>query len=210
MELCQPLSVEIQGGQKWLELIMRNYNTGSLYNKFYKKGIENPYGLVIAGGMQEWDKFPEPIFTPTTKETDGDDPIRTSIIETALPEVVEMVKDIFADFTQFADQRGYVIVDTKFELFQNSQWEIVFGDEILTPESSRFIRKEDFESGNYKSPDKQIIRDIGHKFNWQDKWKNHKSLNPEAKSLPVSNDITSSDKRDIINGYTKIYEAFQK
>ena len=58
-------------------------------------------------------------------------------------EIVTGLENLFKDFTKFAQDRGIVVVDTKFEIFVNSKGEWVLGDEVLTPESSRFISKED-------------------------------------------------------------------
>ncbi len=82
---------------------------------------------------------------------------------------------LFKEFTVYAEGNGIIVVDTKFEIFINSKGDWVLGDEVLTPESSRFISKEDFEAQNYISMDKQILRDFGKKENWKEKAKEVKS-----------------------------------
>lgn len=99
------------------------------------------------------------MFTPTTKDK-SDTPIPSEIVRSQHPEIIRKLQELFREFTEFAYEKGYVIVDTKFEVFINSQGEWCLGDEILTPESSRFIKREDFEAGRYISADKQIIRNL--------------------------------------------------
>jgi phosphoribosylaminoimidazole-succinocarboxamide synthase len=206
LELCNPLSMEIDGREQWLELIMRNYNTGSLYNKFYKKSIPNPYGIDIPVWMNEWDKFPEPIFTPTTKDK-NDTPVNSALVREIFPELIVKIERLFAEFTEYMYEKGYVVVDTKVEVFINSRWEPVLGDEIFTPESSRFIKKEDFEAGRYISADKQIIRNLGIEFKWQERWVDLLKENPKAKLLPVAHEITSDMKVQVIWWYNNILSA---
>ena len=99
------------------------------------------------------------LFTPTTKDK-NDTPIKSEVVRKQCPEIIESLQKLFKEFTDFCYERGYVIVDTKFEVFINSRGEWALGDEILTPESSRFIKREDFEAGKYVSADKQIIRNL--------------------------------------------------
>lgn len=89
-------------------------------------------------------------FTPTDK-TKSDNPIPAHIVEKGLKDagyedIIPKLQALFAEFTAFALERGYVVIDTKFEVFINSKGEWILGDEILTPESSRFIKIADFEA----------------------------------------------------------------
>jgi phosphoribosylaminoimidazole-succinocarboxamide synthase len=92
----------------------------------------------------------------------------------------------------------------KFEIFINSKDEWVLGDEVLTPESSRFISKEDFEAQNYISMDKQILRDFGKEQNWKEQ---AKSLAPGQK-LEVN--VPQEIKDKILSGYTTILNRLSK
>ena len=204
VELCKPISIEIEWRTVGIELIFRKFLTGSLYKKY--RAWEDPYGLNLPEGLSEWHKFEEVMFTPTTKEK-SDIPIRANIVEEAFPEIVNKLKKLFQDFTAYAYDRGYVLVDTKFEIFINSKWEWVLWDEMLTPESSRFIKVEDFEKGNYIAADKQIIRALWIKFWWVDKFEALKEVNPDAKVLPVGNDVTNDDKERVIWSYKAVYDA---
>merc|ERR1711879_1008394 len=106
--------------------------------------------------------------------------------------------------TKFAHDNGIVIVDTKFEIFINASGEWVLGDEVLTPESSRFIALEDFEAANYISMDKQIFRDFGKANNWKEKSKDLKA----GEKLEV--DVPDSIKNTILDGYTTILNRLSK
>ena len=151
IQLARALSIDLPNiGETGLELIFRNYLTGSLY-KLYKKG-EDPYGLNLPEGLEEWHKFEKPIFTPTTKGK-IDEPLDYKMVESEHPEIVEHLEKLFVAYSEFAESRGIILIDTKFEIFGDR-----LGDEILTPESSRFILKSDFEQGKYISMDKQILR----------------------------------------------------
>ncbi len=120
------------------------------------------------------------------------------------PEIVSSLEKLFKDFTKYAYDNGIVVVDTKFEIFVNSKGEWVLGDEVLTPESSRFISLENFEAGNYISMDKQILRNFAKKNSWKEK---AKDLKPGQK-LDV--EVPASIKDEILNGYSTIKERLSK
>ena len=189
IQLAKPLSINVPGiGKTGLELIFRNYLTGSLY-KLYKQG-KDPYGLNLPKGLEEWYKFDEPIFTPTTKGT-SDEPLDYKFVLDTYPEEVTQLMNLFKKFTDFAEQKGIVLVDTKFEMFGD-----MLGDEILTPESSRFIRKSDFEEGKYYSMDKQILRNYAKEQGWIEK-------GTKGQLLYVT--IPKEIKQKILYGYQEIY-----
>jgi phosphoribosylaminoimidazole-succinocarboxamide synthase len=114
------------------------------------------------------------------------------------------MENLFKSFTQYALDNGIVIVDTKFEIFINSKGEWVLGDEVLTPESSRFISKEDFDAGNYISMDKQILRDFGKAQNWKEQAKSLKA----GEKLEVN--VPQEIKDKILSGYTTILNRLSK
>ncbi len=190
IQLAKPNTIVLQDeGEVGLELIFRKYLTGSLY-KLYKKG-EDPYGLNLPEGLEEWHKFDEPIFTPTTKGK-VDIPLKSSLVEKKYPELVKSLQDLFLAYSEYAEQRGIVLVDTKFELFEDK-----LGDEILTPESSRFILKSDFDQGRYISMDKQILRD------W---FKSEGYLDFATKGEVLEVQIPQDIKQAVLAGYQKIYD----
>lgn len=147
------------------ELIYRHHIGGSVYKKY----IEND-GYVaekyLPPNLPKWSKLEEPIFTPTTKADDGHDlPVEPSKFFEATgntgSDIVHMLSDMYADAYEYAEKRGILILDTKFE---SSDSCVV--DEILTPDSSRFADKEDWEKAlaNGKEPtfyDKEVVRQWG-------------------------------------------------
>ena len=201
MELCKPLEAEIDGEVVQFEFIFRNYLTGSLFEACQKGN--DPYGLVLSSDLEQWHKFETPIFTPTTKGI-KDIPLNTAKVREIFPEIISSLEKLFKEFTQFAEDNGIVIVDTKFEAFVNANGEWVLGDEVLTPESSRFIAKKDFDNGNFISMDKQILRDFGKKENWKEK---AKELNAGEK-LEV--EVPDSIKNTILDGYSTILKSLTK
>jgi len=200
MELCKPLEAEIDGEVVQFEFIFRNYLTGSLYEA-YKNGNE-PYGLELSSDLEQWHKFDAPIFTPTTKGI-KDVPLNSGVVREKFPEIISSLEKLFKAFTEFAQKNGIIVVDTKLEVFLNSRGEWVVGDEVLTPESSRFIAKEDFDNGAYISMDKQILRNFGIEDNWKEK---AKSLNSGEK-LEVN--VPDSIKNGILNGYETILKRLK-
>ena len=201
MELCKPLEAEVNGDVVQFELIFRNYLTGSLFDACQNN--LDPYGLNLASGLKQWHKFETPIFTPTTKGV-KDEPLNSQKIRELFPEIISSLEKLFKDFTAFAYERGIIVVDTKFEIFVNSKNEWVLGDEVLTPESSRFISKEDFDAQNYISMDKQILRDFGKEDNWKEKAKALKS----GEKLDVL--VPQAIKDKILSGYTTILNRLSK
>jgi len=201
MELCKPLEAEIDGEVVQFEFIFRNYLTGSLYEACQTGN--DPYGLDLSSDLEQWHKFVTPIFTPTTKGV-KDIPLNTAKVREVFPEIITSLENLFKDFTQFAESNGIVIVDTKFEAFVNDNGEWVLGDEVLTPESSRFIAKENFDKGEFISMDKQILRDFGKKDNWKEK---AKELS-DGQKLDV--EVPDSIKNTILNGYSTIHQNLSK
>jgi phosphoribosylaminoimidazole-succinocarboxamide synthase len=201
MELCKPLEAEIDGEVVQFEFIFRNYLTGSLFEAC--QNGQDPYGLELSSSLEQWHKFETPIFTPTTKGV-KDIPLNTAKVREVFPEIISSLEKLFKDFTQFAENNGIIIVDTKFEAFVDSDGKWVLGDEVLTPESSRFIAKENFDNANFISMDKQILRDFGKKENWKEKSKDLKA----GEKLEVV--VPDSIKNTILNGYSIILDSLSK
>ncbi|MAD42657.1 MAG: phosphoribosylaminoimidazolesuccinocarboxamide synthase [Arcobacter sp.] len=201
MELCKPLEAEIDGDVVQFEFIFRNYLTGSLYEAC--QNGNDPYGLNLSSDLKQWHKFETPLFTPTTKGI-KDLPLNSKLVREKFPEIISSMEKLFIDFTKFAYDNGIVVVDTKFEIFVDEQGQWVLGDEVLTPESSRFIALEDFEKENFISMDKQILRNFGKENNWKEKSKALKN----GEKLEV--DVPDSIKNTILNGYTTILNSLSK
>ncbi|MDD7409455.1 MAG: phosphoribosylaminoimidazolesuccinocarboxamide synthase [Anaerovoracaceae bacterium] len=155
-----------------VECIVRGYITGSGWAGYQKDGMV--CGIKLPEGLKESQKLDQPIYTPSTKAEIGDhdenvDFERTvEVIEKEFPgkgrEYAEKVRDytlaLYNKCAEYALGRGIIIADTKFEFGVNEEGEVVLGDEMLTPDSSRFWPLEGYEVGKSQpSYDKQFVRD---------------------------------------------------
>ena len=124
-----------------IECIVRGYITGSGWASYQKTG--KVCGIELPEGLKESDKLPEPIYTPSTKAEIGDYTIA-----------------LYKKCAEYALSKGIIIADTKFEFGLDEEGNIVVGDEMLTPDSSRFWPVEGYEPGHGQpSFDKQFARD---------------------------------------------------
>ena len=129
-----------------IECIVRGYITGSGWASYKKDGTV--CGIKLPEGLQECDKLPEPIYTPSTKAEIGDHDENISFIA------------LYKKCADYALTRGIIIADTKFEFGLDEDGNVVLGDEMLTPDSSRFWPLEGYEPGHGQpSFDKQFVRD---------------------------------------------------
>lgn len=164
-----------------VECIVRGYLSGSGWNDYKKTGSIS--GIKLPANLRESDKLPEPIFTPTTKEEVGvhDQTIDFNKTKDVIgAEAAEKIRDksiaLYKKASEIAAQKGIIIADTKFEFGFYSN-EIILIDEALTPDSSRFWPKNDYEPGRpQKSFDKQFARDYLLSIGWNQK--------PPAPHLP--------------------------
>ena len=155
-----------------IECIVRGYITGSGWNSYKENGTV--CGIKLPAGLKESDKLPEPIYTPSTKAEIGDHDENISfeqsidVLEKKFPgkglEYARILKDstiaLYKKCSEYALERGIIIADTKFEFGLDENDNIVIGDEMLTPDSSRFWPLEGYEPGHSQpSFDKQFVRD---------------------------------------------------
>ena len=155
-----------------IECIVRGYITGSGWASYQKTG--EVCGIRLPEGLKESDKLPEPIYTPSTKAELGDHDENISfeqsigVLEKAFPghgeEYAAKIRDctiaLYKKCADYALARGIIIADTKFEFGLDGEGNVVLGDEMLTPDSSRFWPLEGYEPGHGQpSFDKQFVRD---------------------------------------------------
>ena len=155
-----------------IECIVRGYITGSGWESYKKDGTV--CGIRLPEGLQECAQLPEPIYTPSTKAEIGDHDENISfeksieVLEKAFPghgqEYAETIRDctiaLYKKCADYALTRGIIIADTKFEFGLDEDGKVVLGDEMLTPDSSRFWPLEGYEPGHGQpSFDKQFVRD---------------------------------------------------
>lgn len=155
-----------------VECIVRGYITGSGWASYQKTG--KVCGIQLPEGLSESEKLPEPIYTPSTKAEIGDHDENISyeesikVLEKAFPghgeEYASKIRDytiaLYKKCAEYALTKGIIIADTKFEFGLDENGEIILGDEMLTPDSSRFWPLEGYEKGKSQpSYDKQFVRD---------------------------------------------------
>ncbi|MBN2478033.1 phosphoribosylaminoimidazolesuccinocarboxamide synthase [Candidatus Micrarchaeota archaeon] len=162
-----------------IECVVRGYLTGSGYKEYSKTG--EVCGIKLPEGLKNGSKLENPIFTPATKAETGHD---INIDEQQAKEIVgndtfEFAKNKAVELYKFGRdyvlERGLVLADTKFE-FGIFNEEIILIDEILTPDSSRYWLKSDYEKGKLLSLDKQYVRDYLETLDW--------NKQPPAPTLP--------------------------
>jgi phosphoribosylaminoimidazole-succinocarboxamide synthase len=155
-----------------IECIVRGYITGSGWASYKKNGTV--CGIKLPEGLNECDKLPEPIYTPSTKAEIGDHDENISyeqsieVLEKEFPgkgeEYAKKLRDctlaLYNKCADYARTKGIIIADTKFEFGLDEDGNIVVADEMLTPDSSRFWPVDGYEPGHGQpSFDKQFVRD---------------------------------------------------
>ncbi len=154
-----------------LECVVRGYLTGSGWKDYQSTGAV--CGHVLAEGLRDSDKLPEPIFTPATKAQEGHDEnidrdrAAELIGRQRLEEVEQTVIELYRFASEYAAERGILIADTKFELGLDGDGRLVLADEAFTPDSSRFWPADTYEPGRAQpSFDKQFVRDYCETLGW--------------------------------------------
>jgi len=178
-EICKPYTEMLRGRSILvkkakplpIECVVRGYISGSGWKSYQESG--SVCGIKLPDGLQESEKLPEPIFTPSTKEEVGTHDVNINFEEAVkiigrnlAEKVKEISLSIYKKGVELADKKGIIIADTKFEfgVFEN---DIILIDELLTPDSSRFWPKESYSPGqSQKSYDKQYLRDYLISINW--------------------------------------------
>ena len=155
-----------------VEAIVRGYLIGSGWKDYQQSG--QVCGIDLPDGLKMAQKLPKTLFTPSTKAAVGDHDENIafdSMIELIGEKLATQVRDIsiriFEQASAYAEQRGIMIADTKFEFGTDDQGKLHIMDEMLTPDSSRFWEKDLYQVGTSpKSFDKQFIRDYLNTLNW--------------------------------------------
>jgi phosphoribosylaminoimidazole-succinocarboxamide synthase len=173
-----------------IECVARGYISGSGWKEYRQHGTV--CGIKLPTGLKESDKLPEPIFTPATKATTGHDEnvsfehVVSLIGEPLAARLRDLTLNIYTRAAEYAETRGIIIADTKFE-FGFVGDELVLGDEVLTPDSSRFWPAETYKPGGAQfSFDKQFVRDYLESIHW--------NKQPPAPLLPEEVAVKTSEK----------------
>ncbi len=189
-----------------VECVVRGYITGSGWKDYQASGAVS--GIELPAGLRESQQLPQPIFTPSTKAEVGHD--EAIDFERAAELVgdqalMERVRDISIELYSFAAEhareRGVILADTKFELGLDANGELVVGDEVLTPDSSRYWPVEGYELGRGQpSFDKQYVRDWAAGSGW--------NKLPPAPAIP--DDVVAGTRARYVEAYELITgEPFQ-
>lgn len=181
-----------------IECIVRGYITGSAWKEYERQGTM--HGRPLPSGLLEASKLPEPVFTPSTKATDGHDENISYeravelIGEDLASKVRDVVLTIYQTGAEWAAARGIIIADTKFELGL-IDGELVLADEVMTPDSSRFWPADQWNPGQTPpSFDKQPVRDYLDGLDWD------KAPPPP----PLPSEVVGSTRMRYIEAYERI------
>jgi phosphoribosylaminoimidazole-succinocarboxamide synthase len=183
-----------------VECIVRGYLSGSGWKDYQQTGSVS--GVKLPEGLRESDRLPAVIFTPSTKATEGHDEAidldraAELIGDRALAERVRDVSiAVYEKAAEHARTRGIILADTKFELGLDEHGELTLGDEVCTPDSSRFWPADQYEPGRGQpSFDKQFVRDWASSTGWD--------RTPPAPAIPA--DIVGKTRAKYVEAYELI------
>ncbi len=154
-----------------VECIARGYLAGLGLKEYERDGAIS--GTPLPAGLVEGSKLPQPIFTPTTKATEGHDEFLdyADVIADLGPDLAERLRDltlaVYTRGAEIAARSGVIIADTKLEFGLAADGTLVLGDELLTPDSSRFWPVDDWKPGGAQhSLDKQFVREWSNSTGW--------------------------------------------
>ena len=183
-----------------VECVVRGYITGSGWKDYQATGSVS--GIELPPGLRESDKLPTPIFTPSTKAEEGHDEAIDFDRAAELVgdrDLMGRVRDVSIGLYGFAAdharERGVILADTKFEFGLDPSGELVVGDEVLTPDSSRYWPADTYEPGHGQpSFDKQYVRDWASGSGWD--------KTPPAPEVPE--DVVEGTRARYVEAYEKI------
>lgn len=183
-----------------VECIVRGYITGSGWKDYQATGVVS--GVELPAGLRESDQLPEPIFTPSTKAEVGHD--EAIDFERAAQligdrDLAQQLRDVsvavYKHCAEHARARGVILADTKFELGLDADGVLTLGDEVCTPDSSRFWPADEYEPGRGQASfDKQYVRDWASSTGWD--------RNPPAPEIPA--EVVSRTREKYIDAYERI------
>jgi phosphoribosylaminoimidazole-succinocarboxamide synthase len=183
-----------------VECVVRGYLSGSGWKDYQRAGSVS--GVALPDGLTESDQLPEPIFTPSTKATVGHDEAidfegAVELIgDRALAERARDVSiAVYKRAAEHARERGIILADTKFELGLDADGVLTLGDEVCTPDSSRFWPADQYQPGRTQpSFDKQFVRDWATATGWD--------RTPPAPAIP--DDVVAKTRAKYVEAYELI------
>jgi phosphoribosylaminoimidazole-succinocarboxamide synthase len=189
-----------------VECVVRGYITGSGWKDYKATGKVS--GIELPEGLRESDRLPEPIYTPSTKAEEGhDDAIdfEQTVELAGSRELAEKLRDatlaVYSRVAEYALERGVILADTKFEFGLDPNGELVLGDEVCTPDSSRFWPADSYEPGRSQpSFDKQYVRD----------WASGTGWDKAPPAPPIPDDVVAATRERYVTAYERLAgEPFQ-
>jgi phosphoribosylaminoimidazole-succinocarboxamide synthase len=184
-----------------VECVVRGYITGSGWKDYQASGAV--CGIELPAGLRESEQLPEPIFTPATKAELGEHDENVDFDRAAeivgdrplLEELRRLSLAIYEQGAAHARERGIILADTKFEFGRRPDGTVVLGDEVLTPDSSRFWPADGYEPGRGQpSFDKQYVRDWASGSGWDKR--------PPAPALP--DEVVEGTRARYLEAYERI------
>ncbi|HZB77917.1 MAG TPA: phosphoribosylaminoimidazolesuccinocarboxamide synthase [Solirubrobacteraceae bacterium] len=183
-----------------VECIVRGYITGSGWKDYQRSGSVS--GVRLPDGLQESEQLPEPIFTPSTKAEEGHD----EAIDLARAgelvgsdELAARLRDVsiavYSAVAAHARERGVILADTKFEFGLDAAGTLTLGDEVCTPDSSRFWPLDEYAVGRGQpSFDKQYVRD----------WASGTGWDKSPPAPPIPGDVVAATRERYVTAYEKL------
>ena len=186
------------------ECVARGYLTGSGLKEYNANGTV--CGIELPEGLVEASRLPEPIFTPATKAEQGDHDENVSferVVQDLGQERAEQLRDetlrIYSAAAKIAEEKGIILADTKFEFGLDSEGNLVLGDEVLTPDSSRYWLADTYAEGIVQpSFDKQYVR------NWLTSEESGWDVESETQPPVLPDDIVAATRLRYIEAYERL------
>ncbi len=183
-----------------VECVVRGYLSGSGWKDYQATGAV--CGIGLPAGLRESDRLPEPIFTPTTKAATGHDEaidfegaVRLAGDRAVAERLREISIAVYEHAAEHARRRGIILADTKFEFGLAADGSLTLGDEVCTPDSSRFWPADEYEPGHGQpSFDKQFVRDWASSTGWD--------RTPPAPAIP--DDVVARTREKYLDAYERI------
>ena len=183
-----------------VECVVRGYITGSGWKDYQATGKVS--GIELPPGLRESEQLPEPIFTPSTKAEEGHDEAIDFDQAAELAgsqELAAKLRDasleVYDRIARHARSRGIILADTKFEFGLDAGGALVLGDEVCTPDSSRFWPADEYEVGRGQpSFDKQYVRD----------WASGTGWDKAPPAPPIPDDVVAATRERYVTAYEKL------
>jgi phosphoribosylaminoimidazole-succinocarboxamide synthase len=180
-----------------VEAVVRGYLSGSGWKDYQATGAVS--GIELPGGLRESDQLPEPIYTPSTKADEGHDEaidFERTVELIGDRELAERVRDttlaVYSAIAGHARTRGVILADTKFEFGLDADGVLTLGDEVATPDSSRFWPADQYEPGRAQpSFDKQYVRD----------WASGTGWDKSPPAPPIPDDVVAATRERYVTAY---------